>query len=193
MPNSDFYAYGDDHRLILDFLFNQKACRVFDATVDGDCDSHEFLDLASLQHRYGISDWGTGPSRSITLVLYADGANGDLVFSKTEISSRRKFTGDIRSKCEGWGVVHLYLNAPGCRRPLPSHSNHNTETRARNWRDTISRLGNPDAWDWGVVVSFSRKLNCFIRSHAVYSIGSRPVLPVASLNPLVAAERVRGG
>jgi hypothetical protein len=89
-----------------------------------------------------------------------------------------KATGGATSReaVTGWGLIQLYLGGLSQRGLVHSHTNHNSEARARKWSDTIGNLGAVDAWDWKAVTSASRRLNARIRRHAVSKVGSRPVL-----------------
>jgi hypothetical protein len=87
----------------------------------------------------------------------------------------------------GWGLIQLYFGHLDGRRLRPSHTNHNTEARARRWAGgDLADLGPVDAWDWREVARVSRRLIHRIRAMAVMTVGSRPVLPAA-------AQAVHGG
>ena len=76
-------------------------------------------------------------------------------------------------------MIQLYLESPRKGMLRPSHTNHNSETRARTLRDVIDNMGEADAWDWKEVTSFSRRLNNFIRKGSVGKEGSIVILPNA--------------
>jgi hypothetical protein len=81
----------------------------------------------------------------------------------------------FRYSSEGWGLIQLYLEAPRKGALSPSHTNHNSPSRAAKWSDTYSELRDPSLWDWDAVTSFSRRLNAFIRKQSVAKIGPRVV------------------
>jgi hypothetical protein len=84
----------------------------------------------------------------------------------------------FRYDCRGWGLIQLYLGSLKGGLISNSHTNHNSETRARNW-EPIIRNGTVGAWDFRAVTRMSSRLNRFIRSRAKAKHGSRPILPKA--------------
>jgi hypothetical protein len=88
--------------------------------------------------------------------------------------------GTHRYVAEGWGLISLQLGGLSKKGLHPSHTNHNSEKRARKWADTYAdRMGDPSAWDWDVITRTSARLNRRIRSLGSAKLGSRPVLPAA--------------
>ncbi|MEM7061977.1 MAG: hypothetical protein AAF572_02290 [Cyanobacteria bacterium P01_B01_bin.77] len=178
MPNCDFFAYGDDHRLLLDHIFKTMPCRIFELVSKFDTELAEFRSLADVEHRYQINDWCHGQHQTLHLQIYADGASGKVNFRRDGLEKCEDAA--YRYSCHGWGLIQLYLESPRNGILRNSHTNHNSETRARNWATTYPEMDDPGAWNWTVVNSFSRKLNRFIRKSGVENRGARAVLPHAS-------------
>ncbi|GAA0908895.1 hypothetical protein [Virgisporangium aurantiacum] len=85
--------------------------------------------------------------------------------------------GTFRYTCEGWGLIQLQYGGRYRDELRWSHTNHNSEKRARAWAASIPRLGDPAEWNWPAVTSASAKLNRKVRGMAVSKISSHSVLP----------------
>ena len=88
----------------------------------------------------------------------------------------------FRYQCDGWGLIQLDFGSlvddgSELRR---SHTDHNTDKRARKWAETAPQAGDPGQWDWALIARTSNKLNRLIRGMAVRKIGPWPVLPEAA-------------
>ncbi len=181
MPNCDFFAMGDDHRLVLDYLFEQMPGEVFELSSALDSELRKFESVDHLAGCYGIDDWADPSNPSLQLQLHAAEAGGRVNLSRIDFDPEKFDGGKFRYSCEGWGLVQLYLENPLRGVLRPSHSNHNSEKRASRWAGTSDdQLGDPAEWNWKAVTAFSAKLNRFIRKTAVEKDGSKAVLPAAS-------------
>lgn len=180
MPNRDFFAVGGDHRQVLDHVFAEGACRVFESYSPFDTDLAEFKSVADIEARYGINDWSGSDRDVLLLQLHPHDAAGKLVIERIELDSRKCEGARFRFSCNGWGLVQLYLWSVDRGVLHPSHTNHNSPKRATAWSSTYPELGAPDAWHWSEVTAFSRRLNRHIDKLAVATIGSRRVLPEAA-------------
>lgn len=188
MPNCDFFAYGDDHRVILEHIFRTMPCRIFELASEVDTELAEFHSLADIEHRYQINDWSHDQHQTLHLQLYAEGADGYVNFRRVDLNPKKCDGATYRYSCNGWGLIQLYLESPRNSILRNSHTNHNSETRAHNWATTYPDMGDPASWNWAVVNSFSRKLNRFIRNSGVEKRGSRVILPHTAL--LLASQRL---
>lgn len=180
MPNCDFFACGDDHRLILDHLFSTMPGRIFELASEFETEIAEFRSLSDVERRYQINDWSQGQHPTLHLQLYAEGADGNVQFRRDDLNPKTCKGATYRYSSHGWGLIQLYLESPRNGTLRNSHTNHNSETRAHNWATTYPELGDPTEWNWAVVNAFSRKLNRFIRKSSVEKRGSRVVLPQAA-------------
>jgi hypothetical protein len=104
---------------------------------------------------------------------------GRIVKHRINFKSGSVAASRFRYDAEGWGLVQLYFGIMRDGRLSPSHTNHNSQKRARNWESLYKRLGPVDAWNWSEVSRVSGRLNRFIKSLATGRQGSRPILPVA--------------
>lgn len=180
MPNCDFYAAGEDFRRILDFVFDQRGWTL--------------VELASLPdeplRRFGSSDevlsaYDLDKSDAL-MQLHAPEMGGSVVERPIVFRPGAMGTAVGRTNAEGWGLIQLFLRATRDGVIGLSHTNHNSQTRARAWAPVAyPHLGAVDGWNWQEVERVSRRLNHQVRRLAVDRSGSRVILPGA-------AERVTG-
>ena len=174
MPNCDFYAAGSDFSDVLEFVFTRSGCQVFETYSPVGQELAEFTGFEQIAGRYplGITRH-TAPS--VLLALVPPSARRLVTKRRIDLES-----GEMRYTLEGWGIIHLHLGGVGPKGLVHSHTNHNSEKRARAWAATAPHLAPVAAWDWKEVASASSRLNANIRRLAVSKIGSRPVLPQAA-------------
>jgi hypothetical protein len=173
MPNCDFYAADDDHRLIIEFVLAETSCRVFELSSEANEKLREFRSFAELQ---SINRKGVWPP---LLNLWPVSANPKVKIGKTKFAAtgtRRAWT---REELQGWGTIQLYLQSPREGGLRPSHTNHNSKRRAERWAPTYPEQPSVEGWDFAAVNRESGLLNRFIRKLAVDKLGSRVVLPGA--------------
>ena len=180
MPNCDFFAFGDDHRVILAHIFDALPCRIFELSSRFDSELAEFTCVADFEHHFDISDWSIGRHPTLHLQILAADAGGTFNARRITLDSAKCDGATFRYSCDGWGLIQLYLESPHQNDLRASHTNHISATRAGNWSSTYPEMGNPSDWNWDVVNSFSRKLNRFIRKCGTYKQGSRAILPCAA-------------
>ena len=178
MPNFDFFAAGDDHRAVLEFVFNELKCDVYELSSEPGCSCAQFRSSEEIMSLYGFTDWSE-LNRSILLQLHPHEAGGEVTFKETILKYPASPDKAVKYSSQGWGLIQLYLEPPRRGVLQSSHTNHNSETRANTWHSTITDMGSPSAWNWAAVSRFSRQLNSFIRKSAVDKIYSQVVMPQA--------------
>lgn len=181
MPNRDFMALGDDHRGLLEFIFQADDCRVFESYSLLGREIAEFKSVRDIETHYGMTDWITFPDTWINLVLYPNDAGGKPHIERIDIRSRCRRPATFRYAFNGWGFVHLAL--VGLREGLPDRSwtNHNSEKRASHSAMTTDpQSGSPSDWNWKAVSAFSRRLIRYIDKAAVIKRGAMRILPQAA-------------
>jgi hypothetical protein len=138
MPNCDFYAVGQDFRPILDFIFGQpdwtlvelasapaRPLRRFQSS-DEMLDAYDLDGTDALMQVYGPTLGGAITERPIVFTRGAmGGAKG-------------------RTESAGWGLIQLYLRAGRDGSVGLSHTNHNSEARARSWEASYRRELGPE-------------------------------------------------
>jgi hypothetical protein len=180
MPNRNFFALGEDHRRVLDHVFSEGACRVFESYSPFDAELAEFKSVADIEARYGFHDWTASAREDLLLQLHPHAAAGKRVIQRIELIPRKCNGAMFRYSCNGWGLVQLYLSNVHAGVLRPSHTNHNSAKRATAWSMTYPDLGPPEAWNWNEVTAFSRRLIRHIDKLAVAKIGAQRVLPQAA-------------
>ena len=164
--------------MILDFLLSQCVCNIYELSSEPGREVVKFRDLSDFQTTFGFTDWSDIP-RTINLQIHATCAGGSVHLKRSNLVNATSPEVAFRYKTQGWGLIQLYLEVPRKGMLSPSHTNHNSESRATTWGETISDMGEPNEWDWKAVTAFSRRFNNFIRKSSIAKEGSRVVLPAA--------------
>ncbi len=175
MPNCDFYAAGKDFRSILEFVFEQPGWTLVELASLPDQPLRRFDAADAVLDAYDLT------TSDAPLQLYTP-ANGGAIVERS-ITFRPGAVGNATGRTEsaGWGLIQLYLEPERDGRIGLSHTNHNSEVRARSWEQAFSHeLGPISAWNWTEVSRTSRRLNYYIRQSAVRKAGSRVILPEAA-------------
>ena len=172
MPNCDFYALRDDARLVLEFVFEETDCQVFEMTSAQRQPLREFRAPGQVMDAFG--------KFGINLQLYAPSMKGKLRTKRVELDTAKDGEANWLFEIHGWGAIQLYLATIRNGRIENSHTNHNSEKRALKWESIYGDdLGPVAAWDWKRVAAISRRINSRIRKLAPAKRGSRPILPAA--------------
>jgi hypothetical protein len=179
MPNCDFYATPTDHRILLDWLFSEQTCQIYELASDWEQPLRRFNTTDEVLSQFERT-YVTGKKwTSVHLQLYVLGAGPKFEPRKIALNPEACNGATYRYGAEGWGLVQLYLESVGDNRLGNSHTNHNSQRRAETWAATVDDLGDPARWDFARINSFSARLNRQIKKQSVAKIGSRPVLPGA--------------
>jgi hypothetical protein len=165
---------------VLTYVFKQSACRVFESYSPPSEEIAEFKSIEDLLARYPVGVCrGSGPS--VLLQLVPPSASHQFSIRRISLQPELCDGHTFRYAVEGWGLINLHLGGIGPQGLVNSHSNHNTEARARKWLETHRELGPIELWNWQEITAVSSALNRFIRIKlATYKLGSRPVLPEAA-------------
>jgi len=176
----DFYAVGADFDAVLNYVFKECACRVFESySLPGE-EIVEFNSTAEISARYPIGIFRSSGA-SVLLQLVPLSATALFSIRRLALSPDVNQGHSFRYAVAGWGVIQLYLGGEGPHGLVASHTNHNTESRARRWQDLYRELGSVENWTRPDIARISSGFNRFIRTKlAVSRIGSRPVLRNAS-------------
>jgi hypothetical protein len=176
VPNIDFYAAGEDFVAILAYVFERSGCRVFESYSSPGQDLAEFNSIADLSARYEIGVCG-GSAESVLLQLVAPSGSNEFRIERIALDHGQTF----RHAIVGWGLIQLYLGGTGPNGLVVSHSNHNSESRARKWAATHPELGEVGRWNWPEITAVSSAFGRYVRTKlTVYKLADRPVLPGAA-------------
>ncbi len=186
MSNCDFYAVGNDLVNILEFTFTNLDCRVFELSSGFDEQLCEFKSLEELKEKYDIGKCINRTS-SVNLQLWPVKASNSVVIDKIDLNPKKCNGAKFRYQITGWGLIQLYIGGISKLGIVHSHTNHNSEKRAKKLASINPELtGTPSDWDWKEVSRVSNKLNRYITKCSVSKINSRPVLQEA-------ATKIKGG
>lgn len=179
MPNCDFYGTPHDHEQLLNWLFNEGTCRVYELSSEFEQPLKEFKTakevLAQFDRTYSTGEkWHT-----VHLQLYVIGASPPFIPVRVNLNPEKCGGATFRYAAEGWGLVQLYLSAVTVHGLKNSHSNHNSQKRAITWAPTFKDMQSVEAWDFKKITSFSSRLNRQIKKLSVAKRGNNVVLPDA--------------
>lgn len=179
MPNCDFYATAEDHEPLLTRLFADAQCHVFELASDFEKPLTRFDSAAQVmqqfERRYPDGNLWT----RVDLQLYVLGAGPPFKARRVTLDPSFCDGAKFRYAADGWGLVQLYLLVPRNGRLDNSHTNHNSEKRAKAWASVRDVEYGPEVWNFKTITAFSSRLNRAIRQRSVAKIGSRVVLPGA--------------
>ena len=176
MPNCDFYALRDDAVAVLNYVYGETDCHVYEMASRPGEDLRQFNAVADLLAAF---DLGHGRT-SVLLQLYSRSMKGSFRIKRIDFDPARVKGPAWRYDACGWGAIQLYFGGIHENQIHPSHTNHNSEQRAITWEPTSKGdLGAVASWDWEAVGRISSALNRRIARLGVSKHGSRPVLPAA--------------
>jgi hypothetical protein len=179
MPNCDFYATPTDHRILLDWLFREQTCQVYELASAWEEPLRLFQTTEEVLSQFERT-YVTGKRwTAIHLQLYVLGAGPGFEPRKVALNPEACNGATFRYGAAGWGLVQLYLESVSDNRLSNSHTNHGSQKRAETWATTVDDLDDPGRWDFARINSFSARLNRQIKKQSVAKLGSRPVLPGA--------------
>lgn len=181
MPNCDFYADLNDQEELLNWLFAEQSCEVYELASSFEQPLQRFATASEVLSQFDRT-YVTGRKwDTVHLQLYVIGSGPKFSPKKVALDPAHCNGATYRYGAEGWGLVQLYLGGPSPSGLQPSHTNHNTQTRAEAWQSTLPDMGPVEAWDFKRITAFSSRLNREIRKRSIAKLGSHPVLPGASV------------
>ena len=180
MPNCNFYAIDKDYEDILDFVFKELDCEVYQKQSEPNSEIVKFSNSAEVIKYYDLKNFSTASKKSAHLVLWPTKASKNFSITRIPMRSKKAKPGAYRFRAEGWGVIQLELNGNSEKGLVHSHSNHNTEKLAlAKEAELKSMLGRVKSWNWIVVNNTSGHLNNFIKYKSTKKDGNKFVLPKA--------------
>jgi hypothetical protein len=174
VANCDFYALNSDVGCVLDFVFSQPGWQLYELASQPDSALRQF---ATTEEVLDASDL---PHRDVYLHLYAPEMGGGVYKKRLRFAPNAVPGATFRYDSHGWGLIQLYFGGLQDGQLKASHTNHNSEARARRWEPNGENKRDRVAdWNWRVVTQISSRLNRFLRTKATSKLGSRPILPAA--------------
>jgi len=179
MPNCDFYATPQDQAPLLDWLFAECTCKVFELSSQFDRPLKEFHSSTEVLSEFGRVYSNGALWHTVHLQLYVIGAGPAFEPRRVELNPNLCDGATFRYSAEGWGLVQLYLTAPTANGLNSSHTNHLKAKGAEKWAPLSPQKGAAERWDFKKIAAFSSRLNRQIKKLSVAKIGSRAILPDA--------------
>lgn len=161
LPHLAFYAARDDIRVIIDFAVEEVGCTIFESYSVPD---HHLRELPSTDSVLSAFDAEPG---GLLVVLYSSSMRGQHRIRRIALERNAIPGATWRESIDGWGLIQLVVPRLIAGNLRVSHTNHNSEARARSWAGEHPEIPSVDDWDFKEVTRISSKLNRFIRKHAV--------------------------
>lgn len=161
--------------MILEFVFEQPGWMLIENASRGHLPLRRFSSVEDVLSAFDLA------RNAAYLQLYAPEMRGSI--AETPVTYRPGAVPGAtgRTDAGGWGLIQFYLAVAGEHSIGLSHTNDNSESRARAWEPLYAdRLGAVSAWDWSAVPRVSRRLNYQIRKAAVGRSSGRVILPEAA-------------
>jgi len=176
MPNCDWYGTLSDHKPILEFLFNEKECEIYESYSQFEKPLKMFLKKEEILKEFSRTYKNGKKINAVNLELYVLGSGPKLVSRKIKLDPKSCNGAKYRYSVEGWGLVQFHLSQTTESRLNDSHTNHNSKKRAEKWALTFPEMDAPSYWNFDMINKFSLKLNRQIRKNYTGKITSRVVL-----------------
>jgi hypothetical protein len=164
MANLDFYALGDDLRLLFDFLYSETDVIVYEGFSEPERHPRRLESVTELAGAYDL-----GAYRAGSLRLWSPSVMPSPVIRRIELKSPRS---SFRYEVGGAGLMQLELNGLHNGLIYHTHFGHWNEAGARR------RSMYPAAdCDWRALVRLSGRIQRHIRNRlAAAKLHARPVL-----------------
>ena len=188
MPNCNFYATDKDYQQILNFIFKELDCKVYQKYSEPNRDMVQFKNTAEVVKHYHLDQFSSpdGKAQTAHLVLWPIKASNNFKVTRQELNPKKYDGASFRQHAEGWGAIQVTLTGAGSKGLEMSSCNHSTQKRAKAWEvKRKNDLGLASAWNWNVVDSAAGALSNFIKHRAETKNGAIAVLPAASKMNLI--------
>lgn len=180
MPKCNFYAVDEDYEIILDLIFNDLKCKVYQKYSEPDAELVQFHTTAEVVEYYQLNGFSSSQGKSAHLMLWPVEASENFVITKQVVTSR-KFKGATRSRAEGWGLIHLELRGNSSKGLSECQTNNSTEKHSKALEAKHKEsLGLVSEWKWDVVIRTAKKLNDYILNKSEKRQGAKAVMPKAA-------------
>lgn len=181
MPNCDWYGTVEDHRIILDFLFQEKNCLIYELYSDYEKPLKLFSNTNEIIEEFERTYPNNKKWNTIYLNIYAQGSGPKFKPRKIRLDPKKCQGATFRYSADGLGMIQLYLSVSEDGKLKNSHTNHNSFKRIEKWREFNFTSIFSKKWNFEIINKFSNKLVRKIRSMAYAKIGSRIITENAFL------------
>lgn len=126
MPNCNFYAIDNDFVEILNFIFDEMECRVFESYSEYEKDLVEFSSAQEVVEHYQLTEFSNTPKRSAILMLWPVKASENVKINRIELNPKKCQGATHRYRVDGWGLISLELSIrPACNIAIPTTTRKN--------------------------------------------------------------------
>jgi len=106
MPWFDFYATPEDIQNIIEFIYNETDCRVFETYSEYDCELREFPNRIELEQAFELGIDRDGKGLAILLSLWSPSVMPDPEIKRIDLKVKDH---EYRYGIEGCGLYWLHL------------------------------------------------------------------------------------
>jgi hypothetical protein len=179
MPELQFYAAREDIVTLLEFVYGETDCRVFEAYSEYDRALREFGSIAELDSVFTLGTDNFHRGLVTHLSLWSPATGGGPTIERFELSVPGH---THRHTVGGSDVMELQLGGVGPKGISPSRFAHTARPRAEAVRDghAVPSLAEVD---WDELERLSRRIRTRIRRLATAKWGSRRMRPVRPILP----------
>ena len=173
MPNCDYYATLEDHRVILDYLFSQANVEIYELYSKYEEPLQRFKNTDDVLKEFD-NIYTTGEKWK-TVYLNLNIKESNILFKPTDVKLDPKQCNGkkYRYAAEGFGLIQLYLSVESKDELKDSHTNHSSQKRSENWVGISTTKEKVAETNFKAINSFSLKFNREIKKMGVAKIGSR--------------------
>lgn len=161
-------------REVLAYVFALPGCVLHEAYSRPDNALRPFTTLESVTSAFDVA------TEEVYVMLHSPEMHGRVTERRIDLRAGAIPGATLRFAVEGSGLIQLILRAPLRGKLRASHTNHNSEARARaSAQVSTAAAGDFASWDWKAVHRISSRLNRFMRANGVAKHLGRPVLRCA--------------
>lgn len=173
MPNCDYYATFEDHKIVLDWLFSEGTADIYELSSEFEKPLTKFSNSAQVLDQFNRTYKGGKLWSTVYLQLVVKNAGIDFHPTYVKLDPDQSNGASYKYTAEGFGLIQLYLSVPRDNELRDSHTNHFTLKGAMKWSGITTTEQEIQKIDFKAITSFSSSLNRQIRKLAVVKIRSR--------------------
>ena len=171
MASLNFYAWTDDMRALLEFLFGETDVRVYESYSDYDAELREFRSTDELTRAFDVGADPHGHGTAVLLQMWSPSVMQRISIERIELEVPGH---TFRHRVAGVGLLQLYFGGHYHDVITASHFGHWNEAGARR-----RAAGDPDTVDWPALTRLSGRIQRHIGTLAVGKFRACPILPAA--------------
>jgi hypothetical protein len=126
MPNCDFYANIQDHKIIFDGLFEEKECEIYELFSDFEKLLKQFHESNQVLSEFNRHYSNGQKWSSVYIQIYVLGSNIKFIPKKVLLNPDKCDRFKYRYSVESIGLIQLYLEIPFNNSLGNLHTDHRT-------------------------------------------------------------------